>query len=344
MRVRLRGHPDRRIARWTCSSASTSGRRSPRRRWWTARRGGSLGTASHATTIDTDVLDGFEACREELARTHPSVAEAEVLACSSAGGGLRVAVIGNEELVTAEAGRRVALSSGGKVVAVLEPCLRRGGLPRPGAARRDRTWCCSPVAPTGATRTACSRPRPGWPAAAGSAPWSWPATARRRSRGHGRPGRLPGRRGGQRGAEDRGAGARLRTPGHPRGLPRARDRGQAAEQPGRLPGDGARCHARPGAHGGRGPRASQCPGRRGPRHRRGDHRRALGGPARPRGRSRALARGRGEHAADAHGGGRPRHAVERYLAPGRPASRPAWSATISVRPPNDVPPSRRCWP
>ena len=41
------------------------------------------------------------------------------MACSSAGGGLRIAVVGNEELVTAEAGRRVALSSGGKVVAVL---------------------------------------------------------------------------------------------------------------------------------------------------------------------------------------------------------------------------------
>jgi uncharacterized protein (TIGR01319 family) len=42
-----------------------------------------------------------------------------VLACSSAGGGLRIAVVGNEELVTSEAGRRVALSSGGKVVSVL---------------------------------------------------------------------------------------------------------------------------------------------------------------------------------------------------------------------------------
>ena len=41
-----------------------------------------------------------------------------MLACSSAGGGLRIAVVGNEELVTAEAGRRVALSSGGKVVTV----------------------------------------------------------------------------------------------------------------------------------------------------------------------------------------------------------------------------------
>ena len=41
-----------------------------------------------------------------------------MLACSSAGGGLRIAVVGTEELVTAEAGRRVALSSGGKVAVV----------------------------------------------------------------------------------------------------------------------------------------------------------------------------------------------------------------------------------
>lgn len=78
-----------------------------------------VAAASHPTTIDTDVLDGFDACREQLVALDPRAADAEVLACSSAGGGLRIAVIGNEELVTAEAGRRVALSSGGKVVAVL---------------------------------------------------------------------------------------------------------------------------------------------------------------------------------------------------------------------------------
>ena len=86
--------------------------------------GALLGTASHRTTIPDadgtgDVLDGFDVCRAELARQHPAADDAEVLACSSAGGGLRIAVVGNEELVTAEAGRRVALSSGGKVVAVL---------------------------------------------------------------------------------------------------------------------------------------------------------------------------------------------------------------------------------
>ena len=77
-----------------------------------------LAAAEHRTTIDTDVLDGYDACLAGLAVADPRAVGAEVLACSSAGGGLRIAVVGNEELVTAEAGRRVALSSGGKVVTV----------------------------------------------------------------------------------------------------------------------------------------------------------------------------------------------------------------------------------
>ena len=89
-----------------------------------AEQGEVLATASHPTTLpDPDgrgeVLDAYDACVAALAEQDPRAAGAEVLACSSAGGGLRVAVVGNEELVTAEAGRRVALSSGGKVVLVL---------------------------------------------------------------------------------------------------------------------------------------------------------------------------------------------------------------------------------
>lgn len=78
-----------------------------------------LATAEHRTTIDTDLLDGFDACLAALARQVPGAAAAPVLACSSAGGGLRIAVVGQEDLVTAEAGRRVALSSGGLVAGVL---------------------------------------------------------------------------------------------------------------------------------------------------------------------------------------------------------------------------------
>ncbi len=88
------------------------------------RRGRIVAQAEHATTLPAadgtgDILDGYDACLAALSEQDPRAATAEVLACSSAGGGLRIAVVGNEELVTAEAGRRVALSSGGKVVAVL---------------------------------------------------------------------------------------------------------------------------------------------------------------------------------------------------------------------------------
>ena len=83
--------------------------------------------AEHRTTIDTDVLDGYDACLASLVGRDARAATAPVLACSSAGGGLRIAVVGNEELVTAEAGRRVALSSGGKVVAVIAAAGRPPG-------------------------------------------------------------------------------------------------------------------------------------------------------------------------------------------------------------------------
>jgi len=96
-----------------------------------------LATAAHPTTIGTDVLDGVDACRDELALSHAGAGTAEVLACSSAGGGLRIAVVGNEELVTAEAGRRVALSSGGKVVAVLAGGLAASALEVLEGARPD---------------------------------------------------------------------------------------------------------------------------------------------------------------------------------------------------------------
>ncbi len=92
-----------------------------------------LGTATHLTTIGTDscsdILDGYDACLAVLGERNPVVDRAEVRACSSAGGGLRVAVVGNEGLVTAEAGRRVALSSGGKVVHVVALATEPDPLP-----------------------------------------------------------------------------------------------------------------------------------------------------------------------------------------------------------------------
>jgi uncharacterized protein (TIGR01319 family) len=75
-----------------------------------------LATAATPTTL-SEVLHGVDGVRRDVERAAGLRAD-EVLACSSAGGGLRIAVVGYERLVTAEAARRVALSAGGRVVHV----------------------------------------------------------------------------------------------------------------------------------------------------------------------------------------------------------------------------------
>jgi uncharacterized protein (TIGR01319 family) len=77
--------------------------------------GAVVATASTPTTVGTDVLDGYRTLRAGLAH-HGAVDE--VLACSSAGGGLRLAVVGYERDVTAQAGYRVGLSAVARVAHV----------------------------------------------------------------------------------------------------------------------------------------------------------------------------------------------------------------------------------
>jgi uncharacterized protein (TIGR01319 family) len=69
-----------------------------------------LATAQSPTTLD-DVVRGVVTATAEFG-------DAPVIACSSAGGGLRLAVVGYEELISAEAGPRAALSAGARVVHV----------------------------------------------------------------------------------------------------------------------------------------------------------------------------------------------------------------------------------
>jgi uncharacterized protein (TIGR01319 family) len=72
--------------------------------------GGQLVATRQAPTTPDDVVAGVLAATEGWA--------APVRACSSAGGGLRLAVVGYEELISAEAGHRAALSAGARVVHV----------------------------------------------------------------------------------------------------------------------------------------------------------------------------------------------------------------------------------
>ena len=100
-----------------------------------------LGTAEHPTTIEagaagrepaetlgwgqSDVMAGISALRSALASVSP---HAEMLVCSSAGGGLRLAVVGYEREISAEAGHRAALSAGARVVHVSAGRLDEAGI------------------------------------------------------------------------------------------------------------------------------------------------------------------------------------------------------------------------
>ena len=109
--------------------------------------GGLLARAAVPTTVGPgrDVLDGVVAVCGALAASttaavpDPLAADAadRVLVCSSAGGGLRLAVVGYERAVTAEAGHRVGLSAGAKVVHVADGPLTVAGVAALRAARPD---------------------------------------------------------------------------------------------------------------------------------------------------------------------------------------------------------------
>jgi uncharacterized protein (TIGR01319 family) len=91
-----------------------------------------VAAAEHPTTSGTDVMHGLDAALAATGR-RPDV----TYVCSSAGGGLRLAVLGYEPLVSAEAGRRVALSAGARVVHVAGGRLDAAGLAALRAASPD---------------------------------------------------------------------------------------------------------------------------------------------------------------------------------------------------------------
>src|SRR6185312_15996059 len=90
---------------------------------------GELLAVAQAPTTQDDVVRGVLAATAGW--------DAPVLACSSAGGGLRLAVVGYEELISAEAGHRAALSAGARVVHVAAGRLDDAALDRLAAVAPD---------------------------------------------------------------------------------------------------------------------------------------------------------------------------------------------------------------
>ena len=79
--------------------------------------GALAGFAEHPTTV-SDVLAGVDAAVRAVVAAAPNAPDPQLLACSSAGGGLRLAVVGTDRLTAEEAGHRVARSAGARVVHV----------------------------------------------------------------------------------------------------------------------------------------------------------------------------------------------------------------------------------
>ncbi|WP_431911636.1 glutamate mutase L [Micromonospora carbonacea] len=99
--------------------------------------GGRLvGAGASPTTVGSDVLRGLDAA-VGAATVAAGVGDVPWYVCSSAGGGLRLAVVGYEALVTAQAGRRVGLSAGADVVHVAAGRLGAAQVAALRAARPD---------------------------------------------------------------------------------------------------------------------------------------------------------------------------------------------------------------
>lgn len=74
-----------------------------------------IGTASHFTTVATDITTGYENALKKLFEKTGEIKFDKIIACSSAAGGLKMAAIGLVDELTVEAAKRVCLGAGAKV-------------------------------------------------------------------------------------------------------------------------------------------------------------------------------------------------------------------------------------
>ncbi len=75
-----------------------------------------LATASAFTTIETDIMQGFNAALLDLEKKIGKIGYDQLLCCSSAGGGLKMIALGLVPELTAKAAKLAASSAGAKVV------------------------------------------------------------------------------------------------------------------------------------------------------------------------------------------------------------------------------------
>jgi uncharacterized protein (TIGR01319 family) len=85
-----------------------------------------IGTSSDFTTVETDINEGYQKALEKLFdKIGKQIDFEQVIACSSAAGGLKMAAIGLVKELTVEAAKRVCLGAGAKVDLVFSHHLNK---------------------------------------------------------------------------------------------------------------------------------------------------------------------------------------------------------------------------
>lgn len=87
-----------------------------------------IGTSKDLTTVNTDIMTGFNKAYEKLGKEVPmeDINFTDKLACSSAAGGLKMIAIGLVPELTAEAAKRAALGAGARILGVYSYELTKG--------------------------------------------------------------------------------------------------------------------------------------------------------------------------------------------------------------------------
>ena len=101
-----------------------------------------LGTSQSYTTVESDILNGYENALSELRKQIGSIVFDKRIACSSAAGGLKMVAVGLVPELTSKAARLASLGAGAKVIKTYSYELTKSDLEEIDASRPDICLLC----------------------------------------------------------------------------------------------------------------------------------------------------------------------------------------------------------
>lgn len=101
-----------------------------------------LGTSQSYTTVESDIINGYENALSELRKQTGSIVFDKRIACSSAAGGLKMVAVGLVPELTSKAARLASLGAGAKVIKTYSYELTKSDLEEIDSSRPDICLLC----------------------------------------------------------------------------------------------------------------------------------------------------------------------------------------------------------